>query len=123
KTRSREYIQSRRDHFFIVKIDGIVVGCAEKIQLDPKTAELGALAISSRFRNQQIGLLLIRSFLNQMKADGFSQVVSLTANQKLGRMYLDLGFRNESPPSMKFRQDQSPGVGMYLIDLGVKPGW
>ncbi len=117
KTRSRDYIQSRRDNFFIVRIDGIVVGCAEKIRIDSKTAELGALAISSRFRNQQIGLLLIRSFLNQMKTDGFSRVVSLTSNQKLGRMYLDLGFRNESPLSMKSRQDQSPGVGMYLIDL------
>ncbi len=117
KTRSREYIQARRDHFFIVRIDGIVVGCAEKIRLDAKTAELGALAISSRFRNQQIGLLLIRSFLDQMKADGFSRVVSLTNNQKLGRMYLDLGFRYESPLSLKSRQNQSPGVGMYLIDL------
>ena len=117
KTRSRGYIQTRRDNFFIVRIDGIVVGCAEKILLDPKTAELGALAISSRFRNQQIGRLLIRSFLNQMKADGVSRVVSLTANQKLGRIYRDLGFRNESPSWMKFRQDQSPGVGMYLIDL------
>ncbi len=117
KTRSREYIQSRRNNFYIVRIDGIVVGCAEKIWLDSKTAELGALAISSRFRNQQIGLLLIRSFLNQMKADGYSRVVSLTNNQKLSWMYLDLGFRYESPADLKFRQDQSPGVYMYIIDL------
>lgn len=119
KTRSREYIQSRRDNFFIVRIDGIVVGCAEKITLDPETAELGALAISSRFRNQQIGLLLIQSFMAQMKADGFARVVSLTRNPKLARMYLDMGFRQQSPPELKFRQDQSPGVNMYLIDLAL----
>jgi predicted GNAT family N-acyltransferase len=94
-----------------------VVGCAEKIPLDEKTVELGALAISSRFRNQQIGLLLITSFIDEMKATGFSRIISLTNNEKLARMYLDLGFQCLSPAGLKFRQDQSPGVKMFLIDF------
>jgi amino-acid N-acetyltransferase len=117
KPRSPAYISEHRCQFFVAKIDGIIVGCLEKIVIDAQTVELGALAISTKFRNQQVGLFLIDSFLDQMRAEGFSDVISLTRNPRLAVLYKTRGFSKKSPPRFARRQAASPRVQMYVKTL------
>ncbi len=117
KPRSMDYIEAHRDNFYIVKIDGILVGCAEKIQLDNKTIELGALAISTKFRNQRVGVFLINAFMAEMKHQGFEKIVSLTANPRLESLYAFLGFETNCPPGLVNRQARSPGKKMFIKRL------
>ena len=117
KQRSKQYVETRRQNFFTAKIDGIIVGCTEKLPIDEDTVELGALAISTKFRNQQIGLLLIHSFIEEMEKQGYKTIISLTNNPKLKDLYLSLGFEEKSPAAYRHRQEQSPGVTMYHLSL------
>ncbi len=115
KPRSREYVRGNRGNFIIAKIDGIVVGCVEKIDLDETTTELGALAVSSKFRNQQIGIFLIQRFLEEAINKGYERVISLTNNPKLQKIYLSSGFKARTPPDLKARKDRSPQVRMFVF--------
>ncbi|MCP4688515.1 MAG: GNAT family N-acetyltransferase [Desulfobacterales bacterium] len=114
KPRSKEYITENKGNFIIAKIDGIVVGCVEKIDLDENTIELGALAVSSRFRNQQIGFFLIKSFLEESIQKGCKRVISLTNNPKLQKIYLSSGFKARTPSDLQERKNQSPHVRMFV---------
>ncbi len=118
KVRTLDYIYRHRDDFFVVKIDGIIVGCTEKIVINANTVELGGLAISTKFRNQQIGLMLVHSFLAEMRRQGFGVIISLTNNPKLISLYRHLGFQPCSAPEYQTRQARSPGVKMFWIDAG-----
>ena len=117
KPRSRAYLEEHRDNFYTVKIDGILVGCAEKIELDNRTVELGALAISTKFRNQRVGVFLINAFMAEMKKQGFEKIVSLTANPGLESLYASLGFETGCPPGLEPRQALSPGLTMFVKSL------
>jgi amino-acid N-acetyltransferase len=55
KPRTRSYLMEKRGHFFVTLIDEIVVGCVEKKVIDAATAEIAALAISTKFRNLRVG--------------------------------------------------------------------
>ncbi len=55
KPRNLQYILNNMSRFYVSKIDGIIVGCVERLDIDAETVELGALAISARFRNQRVG--------------------------------------------------------------------
>ncbi len=61
KPRSKAYLSRNRQRFFVTAIDGIVVGCLEKKIVDERTVELGALAISTRFRNQRVGVFTVNA--------------------------------------------------------------
>jgi len=113
KPRSRQYIEAHHRSFFVAKIDGIIVGCLEKRTIDARAVELGALAISGRYRNQQIGFFLVNAFLREARQQGFREVVSLTRNAKLARLYRALGFQETADPRFRARQEASPGVPMY----------
>lgn len=117
KPRSLEYIQNHRDAFFATKIDGIIVGCVERKKIDAMTVELGAVAISTKFINQRVGVFTINAFIEQMARDGFRFFISLTNNPQLEKLYTRLGF--EKGPFSRYcaRQDQSPGVTMYLKEI------
>ncbi len=117
KPRSRQYLLDHQSRFYVTRIDDIVVGCAEAKPIDDGTVELGALAISTRFRNQRVGVFTVNAFIHEMKAKGYRQFISLTRNPKLQQLYRSLGFRQESPAVFNDRQAQSPGVPMYLLEL------
>ena len=117
KPRSKEYISTRRDCFRVARIDGIIVGCLETLVIDSRTVELGALAIASRYRNQQIGVFLVRSFLENAAREGHKRVISLTNNPRLARLYKGLSFTEAGSDDYPSRQNRSPGVQMYISPL------
>jgi amino-acid N-acetyltransferase len=117
KPRTRKYIQENRHHFYVTKIDNIIVGCVESKYIDPETVELGALAISTKFRNQRVGVFTINAFIEEMTKQGYQKFISLTNNPHLQRLYFNLGFEKESLPRYRSRQEQSPGVDMFIKQM------
>ncbi|GAB6904762.1 conserved hypothetical protein [Desulfosarcina cetonica] len=113
KPRSKAYIKDNRQRFFVTAIDGIFVGCVEQKIIDARTVELGALAISTRFRNQRVGVYTVRSFMDLMVAQGYTRFISLTNNPRLQALYDQLGFVQESLPEYHRRQVKSPDVCMF----------
>ncbi|GAB6192501.1 GNAT family N-acetyltransferase [Desulfocastanea catecholica] len=114
KPRSKQYVRQNRQRFFVTAIDGIVVGCMEQKIIDERTIELGALAISTRFRNQRVGVYTVNAFMRTMVAQGYSRFISLTRNPRLQALFLQLGFVAESPPQYRRRQSESPEVQMFF---------
>lgn len=114
KPRSKQYVSQNRQRFFVTAIDGIVVGCMEQKIIDEKTIELGALAISTRFRNQRVGVYTVNAFMRTMVAQGYSRFISLTRNPRLQALFLQLGFVEKSPPEYSRRQSESPDVQMFF---------
>ena len=117
KPRSAEYIRTHRENFYIVRIDGILVGCCERIELDSQTVELGAVAVSTKFLSQRVSAYLITAFIAEMKQLGYSRIVSLTNNPRLVTFYIKFGFHLETPRDLESRQRQSPGVTMFILEL------
>ena len=117
KPRSLAYIQKRRRSFFVAKIDGIIVGCLEKKEIDAETVELGAVAISTKFINQRVGIFTINAFIDQMAQEGYRRFISLTNNPQLKKLYMRLGFSKGPFPRYRARQEQSPGVTMYQKEI------
>lgn len=113
KPRSKSYLYKNRHRFFVTAIDGIVVGCVEQKIIDAQTVELGALAISTRFRNQRVGVHTVKSFMALMMSQGYTRFISLTNNPRLEALYNQLGFVQESRPEYRQRQEQSPHVKMF----------
>jgi N-acetylglutamate synthase-like GNAT family acetyltransferase len=113
KPRSKAYLKANRCRFYVTDIDGIVVGCVEQKIIDEKTVELGALAISTRFRNQRVGVHTVESFMALMRSKGYTRFISLTNNPRLEALYAQLGFARESPAEYRQRQAQSPDVSMF----------
>ncbi len=114
KPRSKNYVNEHRHSFFVTAIDGIIVGCVEQKVVDDKTVELGALAISTRFRNQRIGVYTVDAFMARMKEFGYSRFISLTLNPRLQALFKQLGFEKEQRGEYSKRQSQSPGVTMFF---------
>lgn len=114
KPRSKSYILEHKNNFYVTKIDGIIVGCVEKKVIDADTVELGAVAISTKFRNQRIGVFTITAFIQEMVAAGYNNFISLTNNPKLKILYERLGFIQYTPPEYMGRQNRSAGVKMYV---------
>ena len=113
KPRTKAYLNKNRHRFYVTAIDGIVVGCVEQKIIDAQTVEMGALAISTRFRNQRVGVHTVKSFMALMKTQGYNRFISLTNNPRLEALYRQLGFVQESRPEYRRRQEQSPGVKMF----------
>ncbi len=113
KPRSKAYLNKNRHRFYVTAIDGIVVGCVEQKVIDAQTVEMGALAISTRFRNQRVGVHTVKSFMALMKSQGYTRFISLTNNPRLEALYSQLGFVQESRPEYRLRQAQSPDVKMF----------
>jgi len=82
--------------------------------IDEKTVELGALAISTRFRNQRVGVFTVTAFIRAMVEKGYSRFISLTKNPRLQTLFLQLGFVKASPPEYSRRQNESPDVQMFF---------
>jgi N-acetylglutamate synthase-like GNAT family acetyltransferase len=114
KPRTKTYIKENKKHFYVTKIDGIIVGCVEKRELDAETVEIGALAISTKFRNQRVGVFMANSFMHAMIHQGYRRFVSLTNNPKLEKLYRRLGFERTDDKAYLERRKQSPGVNMYI---------
>lgn len=114
KPRSKEYLERNRHRFFVTAIDGIVVGCLEQKLVDEKTVELGALAISTRFRNQRVGVYTVNSFMRKMEEKGYTRFISLTKNPRLQELFHQLGFSEESREEYSRRQSESPDVKMFF---------
>jgi amino-acid N-acetyltransferase len=74
---------------------------------------MGALAISTRFRNQRVGVHTVKSFMALMKTQGYTRFISLTNNPRLEVLYRQLGFVQESRSEYRWRQEQSPDVKMF----------
>jgi N-acetylglutamate synthase-like GNAT family acetyltransferase len=113
KPRTKAYLKKNRQRFYVTAIDGIVVGCVEQKIIDPRTVEMGALAISTRFRNQRVGVHTVTSFMALMTSQGYTRFISLTNNPRLEALYNQLGFVQESRPEYRQRQEQSPDVKMF----------
>lgn len=114
KPRSKNYVNENRSRFFVTAIDGIIVGCVEQKPVDDKTVELGALAISTRFRNQRIGVYTVNAFMERMQAAGYYHFISLTNNPRLEELFLKIGFTKGTREEYKERQSQSPDVTMFF---------
>jgi N-acetylglutamate synthase-like GNAT family acetyltransferase len=114
KPRTESYLREHYADFYITLIDNIVVGCVEKKIIDRQTVEIGALAISTRFRNQRIGLYTVQAFMETMSRQGFRCFVSLTNNPALQKLFTTLGFRSARDDEYTSRQGASPGVVMYV---------
>jgi N-acetylglutamate synthase-like GNAT family acetyltransferase len=117
KPRTRAYVEAHRENFFITRIDGIVVGCAEALAIDAQTVELGALAISTKFRSQRVGVYTVDAFVAAMGARGYRRIISLTNNPRLAALYARMGFTPTSGTAYAERQARSPGVQMYLYSV------
>jgi len=117
KPRSKAYLNEHRRNFYVTAIDGIVVGCVEKKIIDEKTVELGALAISTRFRSQRVGVHTVNAFIERLHTRGYTRFISLTNNPRLETLYSRLGFVQESPEEYRERQRQSPDVKMFFKKL------
>jgi N-acetylglutamate synthase-like GNAT family acetyltransferase len=118
KPRSRAYLSERRSRFFITRIDGIPVGCVERKHVDADTVELAALAISTRFRNQRVGVFTVGAFEREARGLGYRRMISLTNNPRLQTLYGWLGFERKSPAAYADRQRLSPDVAMFVKELG-----
>lgn len=120
KPRHRSYISAHRHNFYMTQIDGIAVGCVELIPFDAETAELGALALSTRFRGQRVGVFTVNAFVQEARRRGYTTVISLSRNPRLQRLYQRLGFIRNSPSRYAARQAQSPDTPMFVkTDLQV----
>ncbi|NNL78302.1 MAG: GNAT family N-acetyltransferase [Desulfobacterales bacterium] len=117
KPRSHQYILENRSQFYVCKIDGIIVGCVEKREIDTKTVELGALAISTKFRSQRVGKFTVNAFIERMTRKGYTRFISLTNNPRLQKLYRRLGFTESKEPIFQVRQEESPGVAMFLKEV------
>ncbi len=117
KPRSDGYLKAHWQDFFVTLIDDIVVGCVEKKVIDAETAEIAALAISTKFRNQRVGVFTVESFMQRIKEQGFSRVISLTNNPVLGKLYEKMRFAAGRQDQYPDRQAESPGVRIYIKDL------
>jgi amino-acid N-acetyltransferase len=114
KPRARSYLMEKRGHFFVTLIDEIVVGCVEKKIIDAHTAEIAALAISTKFRNQRVGVFTVQAFMDILRKQGFTRFISLTNNPNLKKLYQTMGFELCNRPEYLDRQVISPGVAMYF---------
>jgi amino-acid N-acetyltransferase len=119
KPRSKRYISQNRNRFFVTIIDGIAVGCIEQKIIDENTVELGALAISTRFRSQRIGVFTVNAFLDLMIGEGFTRFISLTRNPRLKELFNQLGFVEGTREEYRKRQEISPDVPMFYKSLAV----
>jgi amino-acid N-acetyltransferase len=117
KPRNKSYLYEHRNRFRLTVIDGIAVGCLEQIEIDACTVELGALAISTRFRNQRIGVFTVKAFEDEAKRAGFKRIISLTNNPRLHSLYNQLGFKRGALPEYSARQAASPGVALFYKDI------
>ena len=118
KRRNKKYLFEHREQFRLTLIDGIGVGCVELIQIDSSTIELGALAISTRFRNQRVGVFTVTAFGDEARRMGFSRIISLTNNPRLHALYTQLDFKQASLPEYAARQAASPDVAMFFKSIG-----
>jgi amino-acid N-acetyltransferase len=118
KPRSKEYLSHNRRRFFVTAIDGITVGCVEQKIIDEQTVELGALAISTRFRNQRVGVYTVNAFIHTLLAEGYSRFISLTRNPRLQDLFRQLGFVEGCRSEYLQRQNESPGVTMFFKEVG-----
>lgn len=114
KPRTEKYVREHRANFYVTLIDDIVVGCVEKKVIDPLTAEIAALAISTKFRNQRVGVFTINAFMETMRREGYTRFISLTNNPKLTHLYKMLGFEPCRRREYQARQAASPDVSMFF---------
>ena len=114
RPRTKDYISKNRRQFYVTVIDSIVVGCVEGKPIDERTIELGALAISERFRNQRIGVFTVTSFIKMMRERGIDRFISLSNNPQLETLYLTLEFAKKTLPEYQWRQAISPNVMMFF---------
>lgn len=117
KPRTKAYLMEKRGNFFVTLIDDIVVGCVEKKVIDAQTVEIAALAISTKFRNQRVGVFTVQAFIEAMQKQGFRRFISLTNNPNLKKLYETLGFSPCDRPEYAARQALSPGVAMYFFPV------
>lgn len=113
KPRTEAYLRQRREDFFVTLIDDIVVGCVEKKHIDDRTVEIAALAISTRFRNQRVGLYTVKALMAAMQKKGYTRFISLTNSPNLKKLYQTLGFEPCNQPEYRARQAASPDVEMF----------
>lgn len=120
KPRTKAYLMEKHANFYVTLIDDIVVGCVEKKQVDPFTVEIAALAISTKFRHQRVGLFTLRAFLDTFSKQGYRRFISLTNNPNLIKLYEELGFRRCRPTEYPDRQARSPGVAMFFLEAATE---
>jgi len=118
KPRTEAYVRQFRANFYVTLIDDIVVGCVEKKVVDDDTVEIAALAISTKFRNQRVGVFTVQAFMERMRQQGFTRFISLTNNPRLIQLYAAMGFIPCNRPEYKARQADSPNVAMFFKEMG-----
>lgn len=90
--RSIKELRSVIKNFFIYEENGKIVGCCSLEIYSQKLAEVRSLVVSSKYRNEGIGSLLIQRCLDEAKRKGIYQVLSVTDKCDL---FERLGFRTE----------------------------
>jgi N-acetylglutamate synthase-like GNAT family acetyltransferase len=114
KPRDKAYVTKNKDCFYVARIDDIIVGCAEQIAIDKNTIELGSLAVSVRFRKQQLGQFIIHEFEKEMIRQGIDTIISLTRNPLLQHIFRHMGYIADKPANYAKRLEQSPDAEMFI---------
>ena len=120
KPRTDAYLKTHWKNFYVTLIDGIVVGCVEKKVVDQNTAEIAALAISTKFRNQRVGVFTVKAFLESCRRLGFTRFISLTNNPALKKLFGRLGLAPCTGNQYPVRQAESPDVQMFYMDIELE---
>ncbi|MGD9365474.1 MAG: GNAT family N-acetyltransferase [Desulfobacteraceae bacterium] len=117
KPRTEAYLREHWKNFYVSLIDEIVVGCVEKKIIDARTVEIAALAISTKFRNQRVGVFTVKAFMENVRQQGYTRFISLTNNPNLKRLYERMGFVPCTFERYAHRQAESPDVEMFYKEI------
>jgi len=77
--RSREYLETEIEQFFVIERDGMVIGCAALYLYDDEAmAELACVVIHPQYRGSERGELLLAKIEERARSIGMQQVFVLT---------------------------------------------
>ena len=89
--RSREQLELEIDHFSVLKRDGTIIACAALYPYPTeRMAELACLAVTSDYRHQGFGDVLLRSIEARACEQGLKQLFVLTT--RTAHWFLERGF-------------------------------
>ena len=89
--RSRERLEAEIDHFAVIELDGMVIGCAALYPYpEERMAELACVAVHPDYRNGQRGDILLQQMEQRALEQGIERLFVLTT--QTAHWFLERGF-------------------------------